>query len=37
MIKKKIPPLLGVKEEAQSFFDIWKESKNLTIKKEVKG
>ena len=34
--KKKMSPLLGVKEEAQSFFDLWKDSKNLTIKKEVK-
>ena len=35
MIKrKKIPPLLGVKEEAQSFFDLHKESKNLTIEKK---
>ena len=32
---KKIPPLLGVKEEVQSFFDLWKDSKNLTIKKKV--
>ena len=29
------PLLLGVKEEAQSVFDLWKHSKNLTIKKEV--
>ena len=28
-------PLLGVKEEVQSFFDIQKESKNLTIEKKV--
>ena len=34
--EKKIPPLLGVKEEAQSFFDLWKDSKNLTIEKKVK-
>ena len=27
--------LLGVKEEAQIFFDLWKDSKNLTIEKEV--
>ena len=33
--EKKIPPLLGVKEEAQSFFDIQKESKNLAIEKKV--
>ena len=29
------PPLLGMKEEAQSFFDLQKESKNLTIEKKV--
>ena len=34
--EKKIPPLLGVKEEAQSFFDLQKDSKNFTIKKDVK-
>ena len=33
--EKKIPPLLGVKEEAQSLFDLQKESKNLTIEKKV--
>ena len=27
--------MLGVKEEVQSFFDIQKESKNLTIEKKV--
>ena len=32
---KKIPPLLGVKEKAQKFFDLQKESKNLTIEKMV--
>ena len=31
----KEPPLLGMKEEAQSFFDFQKESKNLTIEKKV--
>ena len=30
-----MPPLLGVKEGAQSFFDLQKESKNLTIEKKV--
>ena len=30
-----MPPLLGVKKEAQSFFDLQKESKNLTIEKKV--
>ena len=34
--EKKIPPLLGVKEEAQSFFDLRKGSKNLTIEKKAK-
>ena len=34
--KKKIPRLLGVKEEAQSFFDLRKDSKNLTIEKKIK-
>ena len=29
------PPLLGLKEEAQGFFDSWKESKNLTLEKRV--
>ena len=29
------PSLLGMKEESQSFFDLQKESKNLTIKKKV--
>ena len=33
--EKKIRPLLGVKEEVQSFFDPRKESKNLTFKKMV--
>ena len=33
--KNKIPPLLGVKEEVQSFFDLQKDSKNLTIEKKV--
>ena len=33
--RKKIPPLLGVKEEARSFFDLQKKSKNLTIEKKV--
>ena len=33
--RKKIPPLLGVKEEVQSFFDFRKDSKNLTIEKKV--
>ena len=32
---KKIPPLLRVKEEAQGFLDLWKESKKLRIKKKV--
>ena len=32
---KKIPSLLGMKEESQSFFDTQKDSKNLTIKKKV--
>ena len=31
----KEPPLLGMKEEAHSFFDLQKESKNLTIEKKV--
>ena len=31
----KEPPLLGMKEKAQSFFDLQKECKNLTIKKKV--
>ena len=30
-----MPPLLGAKEEAQSFFDLQKDSKNLTIEKKV--
>ena len=30
-----MPPLLGVKEEAQGLFDLWKESKNLTFEKKV--
>ena len=29
------PPLLGVEEEFQSFFDLQKERKNLTIEKKV--
>ena len=29
------PPLLGLKEEAQGFFDSWKESKTLTLEKRV--
>ena len=33
--KEKMSPLIGVKEEAQSFFDFRKDSKNLTIEKEV--
>ena len=32
---EKIPPLLGVKEELQSFFDLQKDSENLTNKKKV--
>ena len=32
---KKIPPFLGVKKEAQSFFDLQKDSKNLTIEKKM--
>ena len=32
---EKMLPLLGVKEEVQSFFDLQKESKNLTIEKKV--
>ena len=31
----KEPPLLGMKEETQSFSDLQKESKNLTIEKKV--
>ena len=31
----KMPPLLGVKEEVQSFLDLQKDSKNLTINKKV--
>ena len=31
----KEPPLLGMKEEAQGFFDLQKETKNLTIEKKV--
>ena len=30
------PPLLGMKEKVQIFFDLQKESKNLTIEKKVK-
>ena len=33
--EKKIPPLLGLKEEAQGLFDLRKESKNLTFEKKV--
>ena len=33
--EKKILPLLGVKEEVQSFYDLQKNSKNLTIEKKV--
>ena len=29
------PPFLRMKEEVQSFFDLQKESKNLTVKKKV--
>ena len=29
------PPLLGLKEEAQGFFDSWKKSKTLTLEKRV--
>ena len=32
---EKISFLLGLKEEIQSVFDFWKDSKNLTIKKKV--
>ena len=32
---KKMSPLLGVKEKVQSFFDLQKDSKTLTIKKKV--
>ena len=34
--KKKMSPLLGVKEESQSVFDLRKGSKSQTIEKEVK-
>ena len=34
--EKNVPPVLGVKEEAQSFFDSQKET-NLTIEKKVKN
>ena len=30
-------PLLAVKEEAQSFFDLQKESQNLAIEKKVEN
>ena len=30
-----MPPLLGVKEELQSFFDLQKDTKNFTIEKKV--
>ena len=33
--EKKMSPLLGVKKEIQSFFDLQKDSKNLTIEKKV--
>ena len=33
--ERKIPPLLGVKEEVESFFDLQKDSKHLTIKKKL--
>ena len=33
---EKMSSLLGMKEESQSFFDIQKDSKNLTIEKKVK-
>ena len=33
---KKMPPLLGVKEEAQSFFDLQRKSKNLTFEKKIR-
>ena len=33
---EKTPSLLGMKEESQSFFDIQKDSKNLTIEKKMK-
>ena len=32
---EKMSPLLGVKEEVQSFFDLLEDSKNLTIEKKV--
>ena len=32
---KKMPPLLGMKEEVQSFFDFQRDSKHLTIEKKV--
>ena len=32
---EKIPSLLGVKKEVQSFFDLRKDSKNLTLEKKV--
>ena len=33
--EQRLSPLLGMKEEFQGFFDLQKESKNLTIKKKV--
>ena len=33
--RKKIPSSLRLKEEVQGFFDLRKESKNLTFKKSV--
>ena len=33
--RKKMSPLLGVKEEAQSFFDLQKDSKHLKIEKKM--
>ena len=30
-------PLLGVKEEVQSFFDLQNDSKNLTVEKKVEN
>ena len=32
---KKIPPLMEMKEVVQSFFDLQKDSKNLTMEKKV--
>ena len=36
MEEEKGLPLLEVKEEVQSFFDLRKDSENLTVKKKVK-